>query len=299
MEVNFQGPRFTWARRELLERLDWCIVNKNWLNTWPESNVLHLPKFHSDHRPLLLKVGEDSQGQVPKPFRFINPWVTHEGFGNLITQSWNEGHDYYSSYLSFKFACEKWNREVFGFIPTRKNNLLHRIEDIQKRLEANYNENLADMEASLLSELDKTLIQVEILFQQKARNNWLLFGDQNTSFFHNKTRARECRNHVDMLKIDGNSWCYNQESLRKAVVEFFTDLFTKDERDTPRLTCRTKFPSLNVEDKENLASPISTEEVKVVVFEMGPSKAGGEDGLNAFFFQNQWNVIGESMVEVV
>lgn len=33
MEVNYQGPRFTWSRGDLHERLDWCLVNQEWMDT--------------------------------------------------------------------------------------------------------------------------------------------------------------------------------------------------------------------------------------------------------------------------
>lgn len=55
----------------------------------------------------------------------------------------------------------------------------------------------------------------------------------------------------------------------------------------PQLKCNSSFLALNDDELHSLGGPIQHEEIKNVVFEMGPSKAGGEDGLNAFFFQNQ------------
>lgn len=116
------------------------------------------------------------------------------------------------------------------------------------------------------------------------------------SFFHNKSRAKARRNRIDMLKVDGNNWCFDQEHLRKAAMEYFEDLFTKEIGELPQFQCRGKFLNLSVEEKDSLAQPILPEQEKNVVLEMGPSKAGGDDGLNAFFFQNQWSVVGNFIV---
>ena len=48
-----------------------------------------------------------------------------------------------------------------------------------------------------------------------------------------------------------------------------------------------------------LSSEFTTEEVKVALFQMGPTKAPGPDGMNALFYQKFWHVVGNNVVLAV
>ena len=51
--------------------------------------------------------------------------------------------------------------------------------------------------------------------------------------------------------------------------------------------------------REVLSSVFTTEEVKVALFQMGPTKAPRLNGMNAIFYQNFWHVVGDNVVLVV
>lgn len=42
---------------------------------------------------------------------------------------------------------------------------------------------------------------------------------------------------------------------------------------------------------ERLMSPVSDEEIKLAVFDLGALKAPSPDGLNGLFYQNHWETI--------
>ena len=48
--------------------------------------------------------------------------------------------------------------------------------------------------------------------------------------------------------------------------------------------------------REFLSTEFTAEEVKVALFQMGPTKSPGPDGMNAFFYQKLWHVVGDSVV---
>ena len=87
----------------------------------------------------------------------------------------------------FTQAAIRWNGSHFGYIFTRKKNLLARINGIQQALFVSPSAFLVNLENELLKELDRVLNQEEELWALKSRVNWMIQGDRNTNFYHVST----------------------------------------------------------------------------------------------------------------
>lgn len=60
--VGYSGYRFTWSNKRktsntIEERLDFALVNDIWLYLWHVFDVTCLPRYRSDHNPILLSCG--------------------------------------------------------------------------------------------------------------------------------------------------------------------------------------------------------------------------------------------------
>jgi hypothetical protein len=60
-DLGFSGPAYTWTNKRFsskptFERLDRCLVNADWCDVYPISNVYNMPLIHSlsDHAAILL-----------------------------------------------------------------------------------------------------------------------------------------------------------------------------------------------------------------------------------------------------
>ncbi|KAH9751258.1 putative ribonuclease H protein [Citrus sinensis] len=87
-DLDFSGPKFTWERGNLLKRLDRSFCNDEWVQKFANSQVMHLPKLDSDHRPILVKFERVSrQASGAKPFRFLASWLTDSRFKTFVSET--------------------------------------------------------------------------------------------------------------------------------------------------------------------------------------------------------------------
>ena len=114
----------------------------------------------------------------------------------------------------FVKEVQVWNREVFGNIFKRKRTLMARINGIQAALEKYSSRGLMRLEARLRRDLEMVMGQEEILWWQKSRKDWIMHGDRNTKFFHQKTIVRMRRNKIEAIQDNSGNWLYNEEEIR-------------------------------------------------------------------------------------
>lgn len=68
-------------------RIDRIMVNSRWLASWPNSFQMGLQRTLSDHVPIFLEIKVSDWG--PKPFRFINAWLSHTDFADFVKSKWS------------------------------------------------------------------------------------------------------------------------------------------------------------------------------------------------------------------
>ncbi|TYH63659.1 hypothetical protein ES332_D07G207900v1 [Gossypium tomentosum] len=59
IDLGVQGPKFTWSKGRLFQRLDRSFCNGDWQSYAPNTTVRHLYKLKSDHRPLLVSTNPE------------------------------------------------------------------------------------------------------------------------------------------------------------------------------------------------------------------------------------------------
>lgn len=74
VDLGYKGQVFTWSGRRgegllVQERLDRCLIDVAWQETWPCSVATHLPTIGLDHCPILLEI-EVKCAPHGKPFKF-------------------------------------------------------------------------------------------------------------------------------------------------------------------------------------------------------------------------------------
>ncbi|KAG6397443.1 hypothetical protein SASPL_143610 [Salvia splendens] len=265
LDLGFHGPRFTWKRGNLYERLDRGLCSSNWRLDFPEASVTHLIRYQSDHRPLLLSF---FQSTLARLFRFIRAWISHEQYDEFVRSTWSRSQSFADDMQLFTKKLQIWNKDVFGNIFQIKKQLCAQIASIQRALEDRSIPRLLKLETELKQKLDLILTREESLWHQKSRSEWIQLGDRNTSFFHLRTIQRRKRNRVEMLQNGDGKWITEQEQLREMAVSFYEKLYSEDNMHRSLYAIKGAFPVVD----ESLATYISRD----VCGEVLRILAGGE-----------------------
>ncbi|XP_060183360.1 uncharacterized protein LOC132613364 [Lycium barbarum] len=146
-DLGFYGSIYTWwnGRSDeacIFKRLDRCLGNQAFQDTFPNFEVEHLIKQGSDHSPLLLTFKADTR-VIKKPFRFLNFWIEQESFLETVKVNWEEQYCYdpffnfHNKMKKVSRALTKWSKETFGDIFKQ----VATLEEIVKVHEAVFEEN--------------------------------------------------------------------------------------------------------------------------------------------------------------
>ncbi|XP_061350451.1 uncharacterized protein LOC133295622 [Gastrolobium bilobum] len=200
-DIGFKGPRFTWRRGSLQERIDRVVANEDWNLAWPNRVLGHLPYFNSDHKPILLSCYKDfHDNKSGKQFKFLAAWLTNSDFGNLVKKCWEKDVDWLDARDVFEEEATRWHHDVFREEMRQKHRIYVRIQGLDLQLEDRYDRELERLQRDLWKDLEKILLREELNWFQRSRVNWLKFGDKNSKFFHSSTVARRRFNKVVAIK---------------------------------------------------------------------------------------------------
>ena len=81
--------------------------------------------------------------------------------------------------------------------------------------------------------------------------------------------------------------------------DFFHTLFHAVASDQMEECLNVVHTRVTVDMKVVLSSELTADEVRMALFQMGPTKALGPDGMNALFYQKFWHIVGDDVVCVV
>ena len=144
--------------------------------------------------------------------------------------------------------------------------------------------------------MDKLLQKQEIFWAQRSKINWLKHKDKNTKFFHAKATQRRNKNHIKGIQNVDRQWVENLEEVVGVASADFDNLFQVGVGDQMEECLNAVQSKITDEMHEVLSSEYTAKEVKVALFQMGPTKAPGPDGINALFYQKFWHVVGDTVV---
>ncbi|XP_028082362.1 uncharacterized protein LOC114283684 [Camellia sinensis] len=229
------SKQFTWCNaldEERWSKIDRFLLDSRWLEKFSFKRWGLLRPL-SDHCPILLK--EDERDWGPKPFKFLNPWLSHPTFMPGVKQIWENNQ--VSKWARFKLMrklndlrshLSVWNKAVFGNIDSLLKSAEEELHDWDLKAESGS----LDDEAIRRRREARSLVwklsrDKERLWHQKSIMLWAQNGDKSTRFFHIMASRRQSKNLLDSVCVEGV--CFEDPAqIKQAVVRHFRKQFMEN-----------------------------------------------------------------------
>ncbi|XP_057770683.1 uncharacterized protein LOC130990469 [Salvia miltiorrhiza] len=306
LEIRTQGRKFTWYQPSggCKSKLDRFLVNERWMQEWPDTVGRGLQRSVSDHCPIFLTTKTKNWG--PKPFRFLNSWLSHPDFSELVRKTWDEAKIEGWSCFVFKeklklikFALKEWNLRIYG-------NIEHGLTELKDELQEldiiDDTFGLDESETIRRNELRAKIILKSkekcSLLQQKAKVKWVKEGDLDTSFYHKAIVGRRKKNEIAGLTDEG-SWIEDPKIIKEKVKTFFENHFKKTPRVLPTLPGDFTAQKISTASNAELIKPFSEAEIKEAIWSCDGDKSPGPDGFNFNLYKVIAKVLANRMKKVM
>ncbi|XP_058776557.1 uncharacterized protein LOC131650867 [Vicia villosa] len=300
----------TWSNgrkgRNLTEkRMDRAICNTDFLDACCTLVCSTLPRFKSDHFPILLTFEVDKIS-FKSQFKFLRMWSSYDDCINIIQSSWNAN---VSGCLMFildrklrilKENLKSWNINVFSNVINKVEEAETNLKEIQANISSHgYDELRHANEIKAQNELEIALNIEEEFWKEKTRLNWLVDGDRNTRFFQQYAKIRRKTKVISTLRI-GEDLITDNAILENHIKSHFVNLFNSRVVLQDNGMIQGIIPSM-VDAKTNdlLTLTPSAEEIHNAIFSLNADSAPGPDGFGAYFFQKYWDVIKLDVINAV
>ncbi|XP_021994938.1 uncharacterized protein LOC110891539 [Helianthus annuus] len=286
-----------------MSKIDRIFVNQKYVDRWSDSCFSALPRYLSDHSPIMLKSASLDYG--PTPFRFYNSWLDVPDFDKVVKELEESFVFDGPPDIRLAYKLKHFKEGIKQWVKVNKKSEEVKFESCKSELslldEILEQRDLEEEEEWVRLECIKDLEELEWKktkdLRQKSRDKWVSSGDDNTAFFHCLIKHKDLSNKIHGLEIGGR-WCTIPNKVKKEVHRFFKERFKENWGVRPSLD-GGGFKELSVFEQEALIAPFSHSEIKEAVWDCGSNKATGPDGFNIKFIKHFWNFLERDWKELV
>ena len=147
-------------------------------------------------------------------------------------------------------------------------------------------------------EINETLIRKKVMWNQRSRELWLKCGDRNTKVFHSTVSQRRKRNRIERI-IEARVWFDSPEDIERVILNYFSSIYSTDHPTSFEASLNEIGQRVTQEMNGELLRMFREEKIRVALNQMHPTKALGLDCMSPIFFQQYWDVVGQSVVSCV
>ncbi|XP_074291655.1 uncharacterized protein LOC141618445 [Silene latifolia] len=192
------GGNATDAEMEVYSRLDRAMGNQEWLDGYANSLAHFHPEGLFDHCPCTI-VDRNAAIGGKRTFKYFNMWGLAPSFKESVAMAW-----------------------ATVYRGTKMFSLVKKLKALKPILKSINRECFSDVENNtsieLVSARDSFLLQ-------KAKVQWSLEGDLNTSYFHHVIKKRMMLNKVFQIEDQAGKLCTDGDTIQsRAFLEYYQGL---------------------------------------------------------------------------
>lgn len=120
-------------------------------------------------------------------------------------------------------------------------------------------------------------------------------GDKNTKFFQLSTSIRHKNNKISCIFDQHNHTISDEAHIRNLFVHHYQCLWHPCASNTTADLTWLDLPRLNHSWWNSLTAPITSQEVKDSLWQLGSGKAPGPDRFTVEFYKSYWDIVGEDI----
>ncbi|XP_062145264.1 uncharacterized protein LOC133852511 [Alnus glutinosa] len=208
-----------------------ALTNPSWTVLYDVVDVTVLPRCSSDHHPLLVDFShtQDVKWEKSNMFKYEASWAKQMGRQEVIKKVWRVKQRNFDPWKNIQSKLVGCRRSLKQWVRKQGNP----VEEQIKKLEADLNkiqgqEQLSSpgAEGPLKEELHSLLEQEKLRWKQRAKENWLRYGDRNSKFFHPSANQKHCRSRISVINDKDGRQCNTKDEIETAFISYFQELFT-------------------------------------------------------------------------
>jgi ribonuclease HI len=307
-DITYVGPPWTFDNKRkgdqnVKARIDRAVASQDWSVLYPQAKITHICSTRSDHLPLLLDCENlVPQNRPPGTFRYEHMWERETSLPTIIEEAWNNSppcaslNELMEKITNTSGHLKEWSTENFGMVTKQIKNRRAKLSKLWKRPRTAARD---DYVRKISLELDELLHREEMMWRQRSRVSWLKEGDRNTSYFHRKSSWRQSKNTIKRIRGLNGNWTDDPEDIKKLANDFFKELYTNNASINPSDLLDLVHTPIDSEINANLCRDFSDEEIGDALFQIGPLKAPGPDGMPGRFFQRNWATMKDDVTKAV
>ncbi|KAF5797593.1 putative RNA-directed DNA polymerase [Helianthus annuus] len=305
-EYALSGGKFTYISGHAnvkFSKLDRFLVCDSFLNRWPVAKAEVHDRGASDHCPISLVCNPLDFG--PIPFKLFNSWLEDQKMGSIVQSVLNAprfGGRYdvllASILKNIKSETKKWRTEVFKAQSQELNLITAQIAEIEnKAVNGTISVEEKSSRVNLRIRLNKMEMAKAKNIQQKARINWLKYGDDNSSFFHKVLNVNIASSRINGLHFN-NSFISDPVELKNQIKGWFKKQFSEPIRRRPKFN-GDGLPTISEQNRLMLCEEFSEVEVWSAIKSCDGGKSPGPDGFSLKFYKKFWKELKHLIMGVM
>ena len=317
-----QKRKYTWWQgiSQKQARLDYFLCSEELLSITKDYNML--PKYRSDHSPIILKLKHSSSTRGPGTWKMNNSLLMDDNFVTLIKKSINDIKRTYAATPynpNFVEATTKnlelminpilfWEtmlvtlRGIIIDYARRKKRIknaeMKNLETGIQRLDDRITSGLAnarDIEQLNTMNNDLITLRKEVLMGAyiRSRAEWVEYGEKPSKYFLNLENKNRINKNIDEIKKDEHTTITEQSEILKNIKEFYESLYKKKEHARPNQPDLAPDNNRLTDDEmTEIDQPLTKEELDNALKQMKNNKSPGMDGFSPEFYKKIWPQLG-------